>query len=388
MQTRSADPDLRTLVKRIEDNELDLQPEFQRGEVWSELKQQRLIDTILRDWQIPPVHIVIDPETDRQFVLDGQQRLAAIRDFASGRLSVNGLIEPHDQRIRDLHGATYSSLPNEIRRKFDRYSIRVFYIYDYSPEEPGELFFRLNQNSTLTPAEQRNAFFGGARRQVKLIIEGLEREELKKYYFGFSNARMAYDDIVARALLLLESRTLRQKVTSALLVEKYRSSEGFSKESVDWLKSGISLLTGGKHELYVPVRLNKATALSWLIFAARLARYSEVSSSDFADVICGFEVRRHRASRADNLSFAMENPYWSSEALAIYEDRSSARVGDISSVVLRDFAIWLHFAERADFMDPVGSSLSRDQLLMLRENLHSGFDLQRLAESLHWGDKL
>ncbi|MCD9126878.1 DUF262 domain-containing protein [Luteimonas fraxinea] len=388
MQTRSADPDLRTLVKRIEDNELDLQPEFQRGEVWSETKQQRLIDSILRDWQIPPVHIVIDPETDRQFVLDGQQRLVAIREFVAGRLSINGSIEPHDKKIQALNGAGYETLPEDIRRRFDRYSIRVFYIYDYSPEEPGELFFRLNQNSALTPAEQRNAFFGGARRQVKRIIEDLESEDLKSYYFGFSNARMAYDDIVARALLILEAGTLRQKVTSALLVEKYRSSEGFSQESVDWLMGGVRLLAGAKRDLYTQIRLNKATGLSWLIFASRLARYSSVSNLEFSDFICSFEIRRHRALRPDNLSLAMANPGWSDEALAIYSDRSSARVGDVSSVVLRDFVIWLHFLERNNFQVAVGTHLSDSQLAMLREVLGVELDIQKIAEALEWGETL
>lgn len=388
MQIRSADPDLRTLVKRIEDGELDLQPEFQRGEVWSELKQQRLIDSILRDWQIPPVHIVIDPETDRQFVLDGQQRLVAIREFVAGRLSIDGSIEPHSARLSALNGIRYDGLPDDIRRKFDRYSIRVFYIYDYSPEEPGELFFRLNQNSSLTPAEQRNAFFGNARRQVKGIIEKLEKEDLKTHYFGFSNARMAYDDIVSRALLLLEARTLRQRVTSSLLVEKYRSDEGFSPQAVQWLVGGIELLARGKHELYTQIRLNKATALSWLIFASRISRYSQTTPSEFSDFICAFEIRRRRASRPDDLGLAMTNPEWSSQAFGVYDDRSSARVGDVSSVVLRDFVIWLHFAERENFRDPVGSQLSVGQMAALPDVLRAGLDLHRVAESLSWGERL
>lgn len=384
MQLRSADPDLRTLVKRIEDGELDLQPEFQRGEVWSELKQQRLIDSILRDWQIPPVHIVIDPETDRQFVLDGQQRLVAIREFVTGNLRVNGAIEPADLQVCNLNGLAYQDLPVELRRKFDRYSVRVFYIYDYSPEEPGELFFRLNQNSALTPAEQRNAFFGGARRQVKSIIKRFEDEDLQKYYFGFSNARMAYDDVTARALTILENGTLRQKVTSSLLVDKYRSSIGFSNEAVEWLEEGVSLFVAAKRDLYTQIRLNKATALSWMIFASRLARRCNADHNSFANMICDFEITRRRLIRPDSLDLAMSNPDWSNEAMSVYDDRSTARVGDVSSVVLRDFVISLHCYDKV----PGCSLINPAEVEQARSLIESGLDLQRVAERLSWGEFL
>ena len=48
MKISASDPDIETLVGRIRKNELNLRPDFQRGEVWSEAKRQKLIDTILR----------------------------------------------------------------------------------------------------------------------------------------------------------------------------------------------------------------------------------------------------------------------------------------------------------------------------------------------------
>ena len=89
METKRSEVDLETVVRRIRDEELDLQPEFQRGEVWDLPRRQRLIDSILRDWYVPAVHFVRD-EDGEETVLDGQQRLAAIRDFFDGRFRVNG----------------------------------------------------------------------------------------------------------------------------------------------------------------------------------------------------------------------------------------------------------------------------------------------------------
>src|SRR5947208_1772873 len=94
MKITASDPDIETLVNRVRRKELNLRPDFQRGEVWSDSKRQKLIDTILRGWQVPPVHVVTVPGTSEQEVLDGQQRLATIRDFANGQIRIDGTIEP------------------------------------------------------------------------------------------------------------------------------------------------------------------------------------------------------------------------------------------------------------------------------------------------------
>ncbi|MEN4939789.1 DUF262 domain-containing protein [Stenotrophomonas sp. TWI1151] len=385
MYLKPADPDLQTLYQRIANGDLDLQPEFQRGEVWSDQKRQRLIDSILRDWQIPPVHVVIDPDTNAQSVLDGQQRLAAIRDFFQGTLRVNGNIEPFDRRLEVLDGLTFLQLPQDVRRRLERYSIRVFYISDYLPEEPGELFFRLNQNSSLSPAEQRNAFFGKARRQVKKFVEMIEGSDIQSAYFGFTNARMAYDDIVARSLLLLEAGSLSQKLTSAQLVDRYRSPEGFSRESRSWLQDGLSLLALSATFLPVQIRLNKATALTWLVFASRVTRYSRnVDAKFFAKFLRHFESRRleRRDSQIDE--------DWSLRALAVYDDRASARVGDVSSVVLRDFVLWLHFAEYGGVVESAVSNsfASSEFARYVLQKAKSGIDVERIAIEVSWGSVL
>jgi uncharacterized protein with ParB-like and HNH nuclease domain len=93
MKLTPSEPDLQSIVSRIDNNDIDLQPDFQRQEVWSTKKKRHFIDTILRGWSIPPIHLV---ETDhyRLEVLDGQQRLSAIRDFLHDEFSIDGNITP------------------------------------------------------------------------------------------------------------------------------------------------------------------------------------------------------------------------------------------------------------------------------------------------------
>src|SRR5580698_9833218 len=186
MRLLPSDPDVETIVSRIQSGDIDLQPEFQRGEVWGKLKKQRLVDSILRDWHVPPIHVIENPETRKQEVLDGQQRLAAIRDFVNGHFPVDGLIEPPDPGIQSLDGLHFRELPEEWRRRFNQFTIRLFRIVDYRSAEPAEIFFRLNQPASLTGAEQRNAFFGPVRQQIKNLVDVAVQRGLDKDFIGFS----------------------------------------------------------------------------------------------------------------------------------------------------------------------------------------------------------
>jgi hypothetical protein len=62
----------------------------------------------------------------------------------NNEFSVNGNIEPLSAEIQKLHGKRYNELPTNIKEDFKRYSITQFLIDNFTNEEPGELFFRLN----------------------------------------------------------------------------------------------------------------------------------------------------------------------------------------------------------------------------------------------------
>lgn len=111
MRLLPSDPDIETIVSRIKSGDIDLQPDFQRGEVWSQAKKQRLVDSVLRDWHVPPIHVIEDVQSRKQEVLDGQQRLVAIRDFVDGEFALDGKIEPLDDGLALLHGHKYRDLP-------------------------------------------------------------------------------------------------------------------------------------------------------------------------------------------------------------------------------------------------------------------------------------
>jgi hypothetical protein len=366
MRLVPADPDVQTIVARIKNDDIDLQPDFQRGEVWGQAKQRRLIDSILRNWHVPPIHVIENPESATQDVLDGQQRLVAIRDFVDGVFGVDGNIPPADNAIRALDGLRYSQLPVVWKRRFDQFTIRVFRIIDFEPDEPAELFFRLNQPVALTTAEQRNAFFGPVRTQVKDAVN-----DLSTLPIGFSNSRMALDDVVARICLCVERRSIAQRVTASNLTERYRSQQPFDLLTVRTCSDGIRLFKESSTSWLEPVKLNKATLFSWLWFSICLASRAARDAGELLGKTLS-RVESNRVSKAEpppeiQAAFQLSKDHITS-LIRLYLDRSSSRVSDVSSVIARDLVLWIFFGALARDAR-LASVLSMPQISMLNQLL-------------------
>lgn len=342
MRLLPSDPDIETIVSRIKSGDIDLQPDFQRGEVWSRAKKQRLVDSVLRDWHVPPIHVIEDVQTRKQEVLDGQQRLVAIRDFIDGEFALDGEIEPIDDGLAALHGSKYRDLPDVWKRRFNQFTIRLFRIVDYRPGEPGELFFRLNQPTSLTGAEQRNAFFGPVRAQIKGLVEALDEMGLGKDFLGFSNSRMAYDDVLSRVALSLERGSLDAKVKSSDLIELYRSEAPLSPETTRLIHEALELFGDTRAHRGVEMKFNKATLSTWLLFTARclMRDYDWMSAEILANFMDYFESARLLGPLQSEQIASLVPSEW---LFNVYGSRSTARVADVSSVLLRDATLWLVF---------------------------------------------
>ena len=351
MKIRYSQPDIQTIIKRIDDHELNLQPNFQRGEVWSLFKKQRLIDSILRDWHVPPIH-VIELSDGTQEVLDGQQRLASIRDFAHGEINIDGHTEPFNSDIAELDGLTYQELPKKVRNGFNRFTITVNTITEYQPQEPGELFYRLNQPVRLSSAEERNAFFGEPRQQVKDLVVALSENGLEAQFLGFSNSRMAYDDVLARLCYALELGTLHEKIESSMLASKYRSNTPFKMATIEKVNSAIELL--GKARKYLEpiekMKFNRASLFSWLLFlisSETIFRQKSIPKTigDYMYFFESMRSKRRYAPISDEFIFQKHicPSSFVDQLMETYVDKSTSRVTDVNSVISRDIILWTFF---------------------------------------------
>jgi len=142
-----------------EKKQLILNPDFQRRSVWTEAGKVYLIDSILRQVSLPKFYIrtSIDLTTRRSIreVVDGQQRLRAILEFANDKLTLT-------QRAGDLAGYRYSTLPSDLQEVFLNYNLSVEQLVNATDNDVLAVFARLNSyGTTLNAAENRHAEFQG-----------------------------------------------------------------------------------------------------------------------------------------------------------------------------------------------------------------------------------
>lgn len=392
MKCSISELEIESLYRRIKEKDIDLQPDFQRGEVWTDKKKKKLIDTILRGWQIPPIHVVENNKYVDE-VLDGQQRLATIRDFMDDIFTIDGNIKPLDNEIIGLNKKKFSQLDDAIKRKIRKYSIRVVRITEHKPEEAAELFFRLNQPSLLTSAEQRNAFFGTAREEIKSLVNVFEEAGGNKELIGFSNSRMAYDDIISKLCFTLEQNTLTKKITSNNITEKFVSTEGFGEKIYLEVKNVIiyfleSLYTV-KAEIPIKLNLNKATLYSWLLFTYR--NKLTLNHNELGTLIYKFEnVRQEFKGKTLSHRLQLENkiiqikyPYFQSMIL-LFNQKASMGSTDVTSIIFRDIILEISKEIILEKDNKLSNMLATDY--NITQNLQQS--IEYLIRDLNWGGQL
>jgi hypothetical protein len=219
-----------------------------------------------------------------------------------------------------LHGSFYTQLDQATRRKIDNYPLRGFRISEYQPEEPNELFYRLNQPTSLTAGEQRNALFGPAREQLKRLVDNFQKSNSKEV-IGFSNARMAYDDIIAKLLYFLEQGNFAIRASESSISERFKEKRAFADPIIRRANVAIESFSASRPNSFA--RFNKASVLSWLLF---FSRFQTSQSLPFVEQFMGEKFVRSTKRIG--------------EAYILFENRASLRVADVASVVYRDFCLW------------------------------------------------
>lgn len=144
-------------LKWYDDQELQLNPKFQRGSVWSTQARTYLIDSILRGYPIPKLLIrtSVDRDSRRTIrdVVDGQQRLRTIIDFSSGKLVLGA-------KAKEYQGLRYGDLEDELKDGFLAYKLTFEQLINATDDDVLEVFVRINSYAVpVIEPELRNARF-------------------------------------------------------------------------------------------------------------------------------------------------------------------------------------------------------------------------------------
>ncbi len=213
---------------------LKLNPDFQRGSVWSPAARIMLIDTILRDLPVPKIFIrsLVDRITKRTVreVVDGQQRLRAIIDFAADRITLSS-------RAKEFAGLKFSTLSVELQDRFLEYPLAVDQLINASDERVLDIFARLNSyNIKLSAPELRHAAYQGEFRTSvhENSVSYLEFWSKSGVFSYRDMVRMESDALVAEMYItLLEGVSDGGSVQIDRMYKKYDPVGRFNREEVE-----------------------------------------------------------------------------------------------------------------------------------------------------------
>ena len=173
METRQADRTIGELVELRKRNFMVPNPEYQRGEVWTRDQQMKLIDSVLRGYQLPLIYLheikitVAGMTQERLEIIDGQQRILALCRFVEGAFSLYKVDDESAKFPTFLQkydcpwgGKKFDGLSSEWRNKLLETKLPVAYITPDDPNEVRDLFVRLQSGFPLNAQEKRDSYPG------------------------------------------------------------------------------------------------------------------------------------------------------------------------------------------------------------------------------------
>ena len=173
METTTATMSIHDLVELRRTGFAKPNPEYQRGVVWNQDQQMKLIDSVMRGYHLPIIYLhdikkeVAGRRQDSYDIIDGQQRLESLYLFVEGAFR---LYEPDDPKARfprflvdracpwggkDFHGLTES-----LRRRLLGTKLPVAVITTEDSNEVRDLFVRLQAGLPLNAQEKRDSYPG------------------------------------------------------------------------------------------------------------------------------------------------------------------------------------------------------------------------------------
>ncbi|MEX2492300.1 MAG: DUF262 domain-containing protein [Nitrospirales bacterium] len=157
------------LFRMYANDDLIIQPEFQREIVWKSPAQTRFIDSLIKGLPIPSMCFSLDYNTQKWQVIDGLQRMSSIIRFFEGDWKLSKLddIEPKISGVNVSTLANPKSNLNIYYKRIENNSIPITVLRcDYSKTSHTNylftIFHRLNTGGMkLNNQEIRNCIFSG-----------------------------------------------------------------------------------------------------------------------------------------------------------------------------------------------------------------------------------
>lgn len=165
--------------------------EYQRGVVWNRDQQRKLIDSVMRGYQLPIIYLHYNKKevagiTQESYdIIDGQQRIEALYLFVEGAFP---LYEADDEKARfpkflreepcPWGGKHFSELSSDLRARLLGAKLPIAFIETENDHEVRDLFVRLQAGLPLNHQEKRDSYPG---QFVEFILRLGGKPEVPRY---------------------------------------------------------------------------------------------------------------------------------------------------------------------------------------------------------------
>ncbi|MDR0610049.1 MAG: DUF262 domain-containing protein [Planctomycetaceae bacterium] len=187
---------LRQVYDMINDGDINLSPDFQRHFVWDLKRQSLLIESVLLRIPLPIFYFAQDKE-GKISVIDGLQRLTAIRNFMNNTLRIR-----HLEYLTNCEGKCYNELEQRYIRWLNMTQITANIIDPSAPASVKyDIFRRINTGGKpLTLQEIRNCLAAPKVREVlnKMINQPSFKETMDG---SITDSRMEAQELALRFIL-------------------------------------------------------------------------------------------------------------------------------------------------------------------------------------------
>jgi uncharacterized protein with ParB-like and HNH nuclease domain len=187
---------LETVVRRLRQETINLAPNFQRKAVWTPKQKSLLIESLMLNIPIPMFYVSADQKGNWE-VVDGQQRLTAIKEFVLKKsLHLSEL-----EFWKEFNGKDIDGLPPLPYNTIMETQLQFVIIEPSTPESVKyTIFKRINTGGLpLSNHEIRNALYQGEGTELLVTLSQSE-QFLKATDNSIDDSRMNAQEIILRCL--------------------------------------------------------------------------------------------------------------------------------------------------------------------------------------------
>jgi hypothetical protein len=187
----TADLGLETVLSQIHRGNLVISPEWQRSFVWKSKRKKRFIESLLINLPIPSILTWFDTKSQREYVIDGRQRLETLVRFCSTKeqlehlqiiekpfktfTSKEPLFAPPRGQLNEVANRRFDQFPQNWKERLYRQTFRIIRFNRLTRPQLYQVFERYNTGGVQLQAQEiRNAVFQNS--QLHRNLWNLARE--------------------------------------------------------------------------------------------------------------------------------------------------------------------------------------------------------------------